>query len=362
MPQGSTLIADSPSSPPGYPAPRLRRIFLALTALLAALAILAGCSPAAAPENPAGPAETLRLALVEQPVTALVHVAEAKGFFRAEGLAISYSTFALGRDALAAAIDGKADLAAVFDLPVATRIYEGQDLTILSTLHVSTRGHGLLARRDRGIARPADLRGKRIGLTKGITSDYFLSVFLAGEGIASTQVSEVPLEPEEYEAALAGGKVDALVVYNSPLSDLRKKFGAEATVVFHTDAYQQSSLLAGRRAVVERKAEATRRLARALVRAEDFMKRNREESIGIVAARLAARFPEGAIREALEAMVPEARLGHVLLTTLTQEGHWLRDSGRFQTPVPDYSQAILRDPLTRADPGAVTLLAETAPR
>lgn len=311
-------------------------------------------------ERSTGPPEKITLALIEQPAVALIHVAEEKGLFREVGLEVSYHKFALGRDALLDAIAGRADLATVYDLPVAINLYHGHDLAILSTLHSSNRGHAVVARRDRGIAAPADLRGKKIGVTPGTTTDYFLQVFLAGEGVAAAAVTTVPVEPGAYEAALLSGQVDAQVAFNPNLYALRDKLGPERGVVFYSDAYTEFSVLAGRRDVLAAKGEAVRRLLRALVRAEIYLRDHREESLAIVAKRLANTYSEASVRAGWDTLSHEARLSHLLLAVLTQEGNWLKNSGRFQTPVPDFEQALLREPLAAADPRAVTLLA-TAP-
>lgn len=334
-----------------------RRRALLAGLVLAALLVAAGFW--FVPGNgarPTDPPQKLTLALAEQPAMALVYVAEARGFFREAGLEVSYNKFVLGRDALADAIEGRSDLATVYELPVAIGLYKGHDLAILSTLHSSTRSHALVARRDRGIAVPADLRGERIGVTRGTTLDYFLQVFLAGEGIAPGEVRQIPLEPADYEAALLGGQVGALVAFNPLLYSLRGKLGPERAAVFYSDAYIEFSLLVGRRDIVMAKAEAMRRLLRAIVRAEAYVRDHREESIAIVAARLADRFSAEVIREGWDALKHEARLSHLLLTTLTQEGNWLKNSGQFHTPMPDFGRAMLHEPLAAADPGAVTLL------
>ena len=204
---------------------RLRALSLWVTALLALLALallLAGCEDG----KPGGAPLPLSIAVVAQPVAALVHVADEKGFFREEGVEVALSAFDLGRDALASALAGGADLATVYDLPVARQLNAGEDLAILATLHRSVSGHAVLARRERGIARPEDLRGKRIGVTKGISTDYFLALFLTSHGLPQAAVKEVPLEPADYAQALAGGAIDALVTFNPHTYKLREGWSA----------------------------------------------------------------------------------------------------------------------------------------
>ncbi len=327
------------------------RTHLARAAALLAL-LLAACDagkPAAAPLP-------LTIAVTLQPVAALVYVAEAKGYFREEGIAATFSDFYLGRDALASALDGRSDLATVYDTPIVLRLAEGKDIAVLTTLHHSVNSHAVLARRDRGIARPADLRGKRIGVTKGISTDYFLSVFLTSEGIPAAAVTEVPLEPENYEKALAGGTVDALVTFNPLTFKLRDALGAERLAIFHSDLYREASVLAGRREVVAAKREAVTRALRAIVRAEDYLRDRPEDAQRIVVARLSGWYPEAVVREGWKAFRAEARLDNMLLTQLVQQGYWLREREGRQAPPPDFERALTAEYLEAVRPRAVTVL------
>ena len=314
--------------------------------------LLAGCDAG----KPAVVPLPLSIAVVAQPVPALVYVADGKGFFREEGVAVELSAFDLGRDALASALAGGVDLATVFDLPVARKLSEGEDLAVLATLHRSVSGHAVLARRDRGIAHPEDLRGKRIGVTKGISTDYFLATFLTSAGIPRTAVREVPLEPAAYEQALLGGGLDALVVFNPHTYKLRAALGAEQSVLFRSDLYLETSVLVGRRARVAEKREAVLRALRALVRAEDFIRDHEEESLRIVAARLAGKFPENTVREGWGVFRAEARLDNLLLTQLIQQGHWLRENNGRHAALPDFERALAVDYLAAVRPRAVTVL------
>lgn len=325
-----------------------------LMAAVAAWLVFTGVRYALAP---ARAPETLTIADASQPVFALIYVAEAKGYLHTEGLQVSYDKFLLGRDALAHVIDGKADLATAYNTPVVTRIYEGNDICIVSTLHSSVRSHVIVARRDRGIVSAADLAGKKVGVTSGTTTAFFLSVFLATEGIPPSDVATVPVEPGGYERALTEGTVDALVAYNPYSISLPKVLGPEQAVLFSSDVWTETSMLAGRCENLARKREAVVRFLRALVRAQEFVERYPADSIEIVARRLSDRYAEADIRAGWGAFKPQAQLDNVLQTLLTQEAQWLRDTGKFDSKVPDFTRRIAAEYLRGVTPGAVTLLA-----
>jgi len=331
------------------PSPRCLAAFLLLGAF--------GCG---VPDTPSGPPLKLTIAEASQPVFALVYVADARGFLKEAGLDVTFNSFSLGRDALTSVLEGKSDLATVYETPVTQRIYEGRDLAIVSMLHTSARNQGVLARRDRGISGPADLKGKKIGLSLGSGQEYVLSVLLATEGVPPESVTKVQVEPDQYEKLLLGGGIDAVLVFNPLQFSLGRALG-ERAVMLYSDAYTEASMLVGMREIVAGKRETMTRLLKALVKAQDFVDRNRDEAIRIVAARLAGRFEEAFIREGWNDFAPAAKLDNVLLTTMTLEAQWMKDSGKFSGPTPDFRKAIFVDYMMAVRPGAVTVqTAETA--
>lgn len=133
----------------------------------ALLLLLAAAFSGAACRGRADGPRRIVVADVSGPALGLVFIAEQKGFFAGEGLAIDYQHFDLGRDALASLLRGRADVAMAYLTPVARRAFDDPRLRILTTLHHSHENTAVVARSDRGIRSVADLRGKRIGRPPG---------------------------------------------------------------------------------------------------------------------------------------------------------------------------------------------------
>jgi NitT/TauT family transport system substrate-binding protein len=328
-------------------AAHMKRI-LRFLVLLLAVATQAGCGVERALEVPL----KLTIAEASQPSFALLYVADAKGFLKEAGLDVTFTRFRLGRDALRCVIDGNADLATVFETPVVARIFEGEDLAIISSLHSSSRNQVLLARRDRGISTISDIRGKRIGLSPGTSLQYLLTVMLETAALPVASVTQVSIAQEDYETSLVSGTVDGVMTVNPlPLSLLL----GDRAVALYSDAYTETSMLVGRRDVVEAKREAMMRIAKALVKAQDHLESNPEESIAIVTARLAGVFDEAAVRERWKVLKLEAKLDNVLVSTMGLEGEWMKAAGRFSGAVPDFRRSVASDFLRSARREAVTL-------
>ncbi|MBX9902733.1 MAG: ABC transporter substrate-binding protein [Burkholderiales bacterium] len=339
------------------PAPWYRRLLtrklpVIAAALIAALLIAVWVRFAT---QPARQPEKLVIAHASQPSFALIYIAAARGYFEEEGLNVELQPHTLGRNALNSVIEGKADIATAFGTPVVRRIYEWVPLGIIASLHTSTRNQAIVARRDRGISTATDLEGKRIGVTLGASMEYLLHLLLAAESIPAFSVRKISVEPENFEAAITGGEIDALVVFGAHLQSLQDKLGKERLAVFYSDLYIETSMLVGMREKLLANPVAMQRLLKAVLRAHAYIQTNPEESLEIVIRELAKQYPETAIRLSWPALRFDIELDNLLLSLLTQEARWMRDAGAFKTPVPDFRDFVMTEFLHAVKPDATTL-------
>jgi NitT/TauT family transport system substrate-binding protein len=100
------------------------------------------------------------------------------------------------------------------------------DLRIIMT--VSQGHYRLLARRSAGIARVADLRGKRIAAIPGTSSGYFLHKLLQTAGLDYREVTVVPISPlSDMPKALADGRIDAMTIWEPEIEKAARLIGKD---------------------------------------------------------------------------------------------------------------------------------------
>ncbi|MFO7460478.1 MAG: NrtA/SsuA/CpmA family ABC transporter substrate-binding protein, partial [Desulfatiglandales bacterium] len=185
----------------------MMKIMLLVSALF--LTGQAGCSGEGERHSPKEHVNTV-IAVTPWPASAGLYVAQEKGYFKDEGLDVAFHSYISGHLGLDAAISGKAHFVTVGDTPIARAVIEGKPVAVVATLCEINRAVLIVARKDRGILSPEDLRGKRIGVVVGTTADFFLNIFLTTSYIPRTEVRIVGLETEEVVNALARGEVDAV--------------------------------------------------------------------------------------------------------------------------------------------------------
>ncbi len=117
---------------------------------------------------------------------------------------------------------GKVDVATAAGFVLAMNGFKNENLRAVGTISSSADNVEIIARRDRGIRKPEDLKGKRVGINKGTINEFFLNTFLSFNGIFLREVQIVNLNPPEMVTALSEGKIDAASSF-PPYTDAMKK-------------------------------------------------------------------------------------------------------------------------------------------
>src|SRR3990172_11180576 len=131
-------------------------------------------------------------------------------------------------------LHGKADLATAAEGSLMFAATKGEPAAIVATISTEAGAHGIVVRKDGGIAVPADLNGKRIGATLGTSSHFFLDAVLVERKLPAREVHIMDFKPEQMAEALLAGEVDAVSTWEPYLGRLREALG-EASAVIRSD-------------------------------------------------------------------------------------------------------------------------------
>lgn len=283
-----------------------------------------------------------------------LHVAADKGYFAAEGVAVRIEECLGGQRCIRRLFDGKAQLATVSDLPVMFHSFERRDYAVIATFVTSSRDLKLLARRSSGIAQAGDLAGRRVGIVKGASSQYYLDAYLLYHGIDPARVEVVGLSPEQIPGAFERRGVDAVVVWEPYAWLAIRAAGDDAHVLPNPRIYTQTfNLVADRRSLAEREDELVRVL-RAVERAQQLIRTRPAEAQAIMKTRL--ELDQAFVDWAWGDLHYRLGLDQSLLSTLENEARWaLRESHvPPRAAIPNVLDLVHPGPLRKALPGAVT--------
>jgi NitT/TauT family transport system substrate-binding protein len=270
-------------------------------------------------------AAPLTVAVSQGPVSLPIVVAQARGFFKDEGLDVRPVDCRSGRECVAQLAGGRADVATASELVVALGSVTQPELAMFGTISASSTQIKLVARRSATAAAGGGLAGLRVATPAGTSAQYFLDSWLVFHDIDPGRVRLVPRAPEQVTGALARGEADAAAVWEPYAGQALAALGAEGVELPSPRVYTQHFGLVADRRTLERRAPEMVQLLRALVRAQHLI----EDEPQAVRALFAAQ--RGVSPEVAGAWMAEqdyrVRLDQSLVSTMESELRWARRVG-----------------------------------
>jgi len=300
-----------------------------------------------------GKPEELTLGTPVSDDSTLIYVAYEQGYFRNQGLKVTLKDYPSGAAAAAALAKGEVDVAPATEFVFVNHVLDKEDVNIFGTIVAANNGE-LVARKDHGIERPSDLKGKKIGVLLRSGGEFFLGTFLAFNDLSFFAVHTVNLGMEEMAEALSKGTVDAVAGFSPYLFDIKKRLGTLAIswpLQHDQDFY---FVLISKNGFTKARPEAVKKLLRGLVQAEDFARAHPEDARAMLQKRLGLGPDEVAAMWRQDRF--EVRLPQNLLLLMEDETRWMRVRQGREIAMPNYLSFVYRQGLEAVKPEAVGII------
>ena len=311
--------------------------------MLVALALaMPGCAEAA-----------LTIAVTPSASSLPVDVAQAQGFFTAEGVDVKVVDCSTGPRCMKLLFDRAAQLVTVSELPVVIASFERNDFALLSTLATSSGNIRMIARKSAGIGKPADLAGKRVGVIVGSSSHYYLDAYLLFHGVDPQQISLVPLTAETVVSGIETRQVDAIAGYSRHTGAALKLLGADGTMLDNARIYSETYNLVAEKRTVALQSSEIHKVLRALDRAERYIADQPQRAKQVLLARVPME------RSVVDAIFPgftyRLSLEQSLIAAMEGESRWAVREGHVAEgrKRPNYLDFVDYAPLRSAVPSAL---------
>jgi sulfonate transport system substrate-binding protein len=142
------------------------------------------------------------------------------------GVTVQWIEFASGTPLIEAMNAGSLDYGYVGDAPPIFGQAAGVDLVYTAATPSEGNSTAILVKNDSPIKTIADLKGKRIGFTKGTSAQFFILMTAAKAGFTMDDIKPVYLTPPDGAAAFASGQIDAWVIWDALYAIAEAKEGA----------------------------------------------------------------------------------------------------------------------------------------
>lgn len=242
-----------------------------IAVLLATVLMLVAAAPRAANET-----MTLRLAQSTPLVWPQTRIATASGLWAKHGLEVTSTLFATGREAMQALLGGQADVAEVAPTPLVLAAFAGQPVRTFAVV-ARWSPWRVLVRVDSGVSNPSQLKGKRIGISVGTSSDLAFSYFLEQHGVSKGSVQIVNVSPPDMIPALDSGSVDAINIWQPFTYEAERRLGARIRGLPYT--FTNNYLLLTTNDVAAKNPELLKRMLAVMKDADKVLREDREKAI-----------------------------------------------------------------------------------
>lgn len=330
------------------------RQFVGMSLVLLLLA--AGCKQREEPPSQGQPVAPVAVTICHGSIIDILpRIALEQGYFSEEGLTVTLKDLSDGKQAFDGLLQGECNFAVSGAVPIVLADPQTSPFAILATILSDDDSTKIIARRDRGIATPQDLKGKRIGVKQGIIGHLFLDLFLMQHGLGKNEVVPVFMEPESFQAALVGGEIDGFSMTNRMVNAAAKVLGDKGVVFAEPGLCLIQGILTTR-PEISLNLQAIPRVLKALVRAEQYVKS--EPTAAKLLMAKAARLSAQETEEAWSRATMEVALANSLFVHLEDQYRWQMAQGGSPAPasMPNYLDLVAPGYLRAIKPDSVSVI------
>lgn len=212
-------------------------------------------------------------------------VAEANGHYERAGVRVEQRLFAEGRIAIEGLASGQFDIGMFGDIPGFSLLAQGFPGKVIAA-GLGGPAREVVMVKDAAYKNIHDLKGKKIGVTRGSTNELLFEAILKKEGLTASDFSLVNLKHEDKPQALQLGQVDAVVVWEpGPALITVKGIGRR---LMTSDQYVDDNVgvLIASNDILKRDPDAVVRFLRALNAASAYAQAHPNEMVDLLAQRL----------------------------------------------------------------------------
>jgi len=298
-----------------------------------------------------------KVILAQNPVphSALPIIAKSKGYFKEFGLDVSVKEFFTGKLCFDAMLSGGAHFSTVAETPIMYAGFSKQPVYVVATIESSPLSVKIVARKDKGIENPNDLKGKIVGTFKGGSAEYFLAKFLEKYGMSMEDVKTIYMAPPELVTAIIRGDLSAISMWEPHIYNAKKGIGNDAVIFTGEDIYTETFHIAVKKDFADGNEKTVVNFLKALAKAEEFLKNNEQEAKTILIEKISIE------KEVLDNIWPNFRFDLVMeqkvIDLLSKEAEFAIKMGAVakESSIPDYRLMFGPRFLKEIKPLAVTI-------
>lgn len=300
-----------------------------------------------------GKVETITVGAPPLEQNALIYIADQQKLFAANGLNVIMKDYDSGVTAIDGLLKGEVDIAESAEFPFIRAVFQKEPIRIIASNDKFENDY-VVGRRDRGIEKVGDLKGKRIGVTRQTINEFYLGRFLELNGMSMQEVFLADLAPAQFVEALTSGSVDAIIAWQPYVSQIQGK-QANEVVAWPAQGNQAvyGVLVCGDAWLTQHKGT-VQRFLKSLSEAEDYLARHSDEGKATVKRRL--NYDDSYMASVWPRHQFSLSLDFSLLVAMNDEARWVIGSKlTSEKQAPSFLDYVFLDGLRAVKPQSVNI-------
>jgi ABC-type nitrate/sulfonate/bicarbonate transport system substrate-binding protein len=281
-------------------------------------------------------------------------IAKQQGYFSQQEVDAEIRVIESGSKAFVMVLNDEIDISESSIYSLVSNSFNRRDFKIYTQVSISGNDNMIIARKDKGIRKISDLKGKRVGALKGGFPNYVLDLMLLNAGLDSKKIHLIAEENDRLYQMLSSGELDAVCFYGGWVEKATKMLKDNA-VLFHDEKLVRVTVVhAGKTKTFERSPGLFSRILRAYIKAEDYVKKNPDAAMKTVVEYL--KLDVHNAQKLWKPKMVHVALEQSLIKDMENLAQWQIDTGFQKKPkIPNYLDFIHFRNLTEIDPKRVTI-------
>ncbi len=302
-----------------------------------------------------GPADSVVVALPRLESSALLWIAEDQRFFSRNGLNVTFHEPDTGLASMDELMKGEVDIAGTAEFPVVGKVFRKERIRTIGCIDKAEYMF-LAGRKDRGLEKATDLKGKRVGIIPGTIHAFYLGRFLELSGMNMRDVILVDVRTSaESVNAIINGSVDAAVVAEPFVGSVRNGLGANVLVWRVQSSQPLYGLLVSDDEWIHEHPELVTRFLKSVAQAEEYLTSHPAEAKAIVQKRLTV--DDLFVQAVWSRNQFGLSLDQSLILAMEDEGRWMiANNLTNETKIPDFRDYIYTKGLDTIKPESVNII------
>ena len=322
---------------------------IVVVALVVAGAWFLGSSGLGSQETP----ESITLGNMLYEYSGLVFIADDRGFFAANGLNVTLRDYVSTVASITGLENNETDITLVPEYSIVTEAFKKKNITVIGNSD-KYESVFLISRKDRGIENVSDLKGRKIGGSKGTIGEFYLGRFLELNGMRIEDVTFTDMPTTQYVETITNGSVDAVIVVYKYLDQSREQLGSDLVAWPIQSSQKGYVVLTCRNDWASSHPETIIKVLKSVKQAEDYAITHPAEARAIIQKRM--NYTDTAMADIWPDHEYALTLDQSLITAMEDEARWMIANNLTNaTEIPDFRKYISTEGLKAVKPGSVRI-------